>query len=113
MADKLKEMSDLMKETLHLMVKIEKTYPKDPMKCFDYAEKLVDNFDAIKKINQDDENFETDEISNEFIESLEKFIEVTEKYRQDESSPYHNAMNKEKVLQILVDLDRRYNHLTE
>lgn len=113
MADKVKEMGELMDNTLELMTKIEKTFPVEPMKCFDYVEKMADNFDTIKEINSDDENFDDDEVSDDFIHSLEKFIEVTEKYRQEEGSPYHTVLNKDRIMQILVDLERRYNDLTE
>lgn len=113
MPDQLKKMQDLMDETLNLFDRLIKKYKKDPLRALDYVIQLKEHFEAIKEINENDENFDSDEVSDEFIETLENFLKVTEEHRLDEKSPYHNLMNREEILQILVDLERRHKSLTE
>lgn len=113
MADDIQILGKLLIQTIKVMRKLEKDYTEDPIKNFDYAAKIRDNFEKIAKLNGKDDIFEEDRDYSEFLEKLGKFIDVTEKYRVNEESPYTQTLNIEKVLRILVDLDKRYESLAE
>ena len=113
MADKLNEMKDLMDGTRKLLKVIVNKHEENQVKTLDYGFKLKERLLKIKEINSNDEYFDDNEVGDEFIESLETFIEVFKKHRENEESPFFNLMHKELVLEVLADLDRRYNQLAE
>ena len=113
MANNLETFGQLLDETAILMKEVVTTFEKDPIKAFDIIGKLRDNFEKIGEVNANEELFDEDEDNSEFLEHLSNFNEITEEYRSSESSPYSEVLNNDKYLQILVDLDRRYEKLAD
>lgn len=113
MADDIQTLGKLLIQTIKVMRKLEKDYTKDPVKNFDYVARMRDNFEKIGELNGKEEIFEEERDYSEFLEQLGKFIDVTDDYRTKEESPYRETLNIEKVLRVLVDLDKRYDTLAE
>lgn len=111
MADDIEVLGKLLIQTIKLLRKLDTDFDKDPLKNFDYAEKLRDNLERMAEINSNDEIFEEDRDYSELLERLGKFIDVTEDYRTRDDSPFKESLNLDKVLRILVDLDKRYDSI--